>query len=132
MTEPPVEALVFSHAFPGCFLVHCWRYDNPVAYKFIVRPARSYSALFIGYLKRFDGANDFIHVPADFLRVVHDQTYFAFRVNDEYGFDLLKDLKYDAGISIRAMAAELPVRFDVAVGDEGLSMWVMIRQPFDF
>ena len=54
------------------------------------------------------------------------------RVNDEYGFDLLKDLKYDAGISIRAMAAELPVRFDVAVGEEGLNMWVMIRQPFDF
>ncbi len=54
------------------------------------------------------------------------------RVNDQYNFDLLKDLKYDAGISIRAMAAELPVRFDVAVSDEGLNMWVMIRHPFDF
>ena len=56
----------------------------------------------------------------------------AGRVNDEYGFDLLTDLKYDVGISLRALAAELPVRVDVAVGEEGVNMWVMIRQPFDF
>lgn len=54
------------------------------------------------------------------------------RVNDEYNADLLKDLKYDAGISIRAFAAELPIRLDVGVSDEGVNMWVMIRQPFDF
>ena len=56
----------------------------------------------------------------------------AGRVNDEYSFDLLTDMKFDVGISIRAFAAELPVRFDVAVSDEGLHMWVMIHQPFDF
>ncbi len=54
------------------------------------------------------------------------------RVNDEYSIDLLKDLKYDAGISLRAFAAELPVRLDVGFSDEGVNMWVMIRQPFDF
>ncbi|MEA3492500.1 MAG: BamA/TamA family outer membrane protein [Campylobacterota bacterium] len=54
------------------------------------------------------------------------------RVDDEYSFDLLKDLKYDAGISLRAFAAELPVRLDVGFSDEGVNMWVMIRQPFDF
>ncbi len=54
------------------------------------------------------------------------------RVNDEYNFDLLTDLKYDVGISLRAMVAELPLRLDVAASDEGVNMWVMIRQPFDF
>ena len=54
------------------------------------------------------------------------------RVNDEYSFDLLTDLKYDAGIGIRAMAAEMPIRLDVGVSDEGVNMWVMFRQPFDF
>ncbi len=54
------------------------------------------------------------------------------RVNDAYDFDLLTDLKYDVGISLRALAAEMPVRFDVAVSDEGVNMWVMFRQPFDF
>lgn len=56
----------------------------------------------------------------------------AGRVADEYGFDLLTDMKYDVGMSLRAMVAELPVRFDVAYGEEGASMWVMYRQPFDF
>jgi outer membrane protein assembly factor BamA len=54
------------------------------------------------------------------------------RVNDKYNTDLLKDLKYDAGISLRAFAAELPVRLDVGFSEEGVNMWVMIRQPFDF
>ncbi|MEA3418527.1 MAG: hypothetical protein U9Q90_03930, partial [Campylobacterota bacterium] len=56
----------------------------------------------------------------------------AGRVNDKYNADLLKDLKYDVGISFRAFAAELPVRFDVAYGDEGTNMWVMFQHPFDF
>ena len=53
-------------------------------------------------------------------------------VNEHYDFDLLSGIKYDAGISLRAMAAELPIRLDVGVGDEGVHMWVMIHQPFDF
>ena len=56
----------------------------------------------------------------------------AGRVNSAYDFDLLTDLKYDAGISLRVMAAQLPVRLDVAAGDEGVNMWIMIHQPFDF
>jgi hypothetical protein len=53
-------------------------------------------------------------------------------VNDSYDFDLLSNLKFDAGIGIRAMAAELPVRLDIGVSDEGVNMWVMIHHPFDF
>jgi len=53
-------------------------------------------------------------------------------VNESYDFDLLSNLKFDAGIGIRAMAAELPVRLDIGVSDEGVHMWVMIHQPFDF
>ncbi len=56
----------------------------------------------------------------------------AGRVNDAYDFDLLTDLKYDVGISLRALAAEMPVRLDIAVSDEGVNMWVMFQQPFDF
>lgn len=54
------------------------------------------------------------------------------RVNDEYNFDLLTDLKYDAGVSLRAMVAEIPVRFELAYSEEGANMWVMYKQPFDF
>lgn len=54
------------------------------------------------------------------------------RVNDAYDFDLFTDLKYDVGVSLRAMVAEVPVRFEVAYGEEGTSMWVMYKQPFDF
>jgi len=54
------------------------------------------------------------------------------RGHDQYNFDLLSDMKYDVGISLRAMAAQLPVRLDIAYSDEGTNMWVMIQQPFDF
>ena len=54
------------------------------------------------------------------------------RVNDQYNFDLLRDLKYDVGLSLRALVEEIPVRVDVGVGEEGANMWVMIQQPFDF
>jgi hypothetical protein len=56
----------------------------------------------------------------------------AGRVNDGYNSELLRDMRYDAGVSVRAMVADLPVRFDIAKGDEDTYMWVMIRQPFDF
>ena len=54
----------------------------------------------------------------------------AGRVAPQYNAQLLKDLKYDVGFSLRALAATLPVRYEVAVGSEGPSMWVMIEQPF--
>ncbi len=56
----------------------------------------------------------------------------AGRVHDQYNFDLLSDMKYDAGISLRAMVSELPVRLDVAYGEEGANLWLMVRHPFDF
>lgn len=53
------------------------------------------------------------------------------RVAPKYNLkELHEDMKYDVGLSLRALAAHLPVRFDMAVGEEGLSMWVMVREPF--
>ena len=55
----------------------------------------------------------------------------AGRVAPEYNIStLLNDMKYDAGFSIRALAAKVPLRFDMAFSDEGSSMWVMVKQPF--
>lgn len=54
------------------------------------------------------------------------------RVHDEYNLDLLDDMKYDVGISLRAMISELVVRFDVAHGEEGTYIWLMESHPFDF
>jgi len=74
--------------------------------------------------------NDYIPVAVDWFQVVGFVE--VGRVNDQYNFDLLSDMKYDVGISLRAMAAQLPVRLDIAYSDEGTNMWVMIQQPFDF
>ena len=74
--------------------------------------------------------NSLVPVAIDWFQVVAFVE--AGRVHDQYNFDLLTDLKYDAGISLRAMVAQLPVRFDIAYGDEGANMWVMIQHPFDF
>ncbi len=74
--------------------------------------------------------NRYIPVAIDWFQVVAFAE--AGRVNDTYNFDLLKDMKYDVGVSLRAMAAEIPVRVDVAYGDEGTNFWVMVYQPFDF
>ena len=54
------------------------------------------------------------------------------RVHDQYNLDLLSDMKYDVGISLRAMVEELPIRLDVAYGEEGTNLWVMVQHPFDF
>ena len=56
----------------------------------------------------------------------------AGRVHDTYNFDLLSDMKFDAGVSLRAMLGKLPIRLDVAHGTEGTNMWLMVNQPFDF
>ncbi|WP_243834597.1 BamA/TamA family outer membrane protein [Psychromonas algarum] len=52
------------------------------------------------------------------------------RVAEQYNTELFKDMKYDVGFSVRALAAKTPVRFDMAWGEEGSSMWVMLNQPF--
>lgn len=68
-------------------------------------------------------------IPIDWFQAVLFAE--AGRVAPEYDVsNLLSDMKYDAGFSIRALAAKLPVRFDMAFGEEGASMWVMIQQPF--
>jgi len=55
----------------------------------------------------------------------------AGRVADHYALTtLLSDMKYDLGFSIRALAAKVPVRFDIAFGGEGSAMWMMLEQPF--
>jgi len=74
--------------------------------------------------------NKYIPVAVDWLQVVGFVE--AGRVNDTYNFDLFSDMKFDAGISVRAMAAQVPVRIDLAYGDEGANFWVMVFQPFDF
>ena len=74
--------------------------------------------------------NKYIPVAIDWFQVVPFVE--VGRVNDTYNFDLLSDMKYDVGISLRAMAAEIPVRIDVAYGDEGTNLWVMVYHPFDF
>jgi len=74
--------------------------------------------------------NEYLPVAVDWFQVV---AFFEVgQVNDEYNLNLLSDMKYDVGISLRAFAAQVPVRLDLAYGDEGANIWVMIRQPFDF
>jgi len=53
------------------------------------------------------------------------------RVAPEYDLVTLhSDMKFDAGFSLRALAARVPVRFDIASGSEGVNMWVMVKQTF--
>ncbi len=73
---------------------------------------------------------DYVPFTVDWFQIVPFVE--AGRVNDEYSLDLIKDLKYDAGISVRAMVEELPLRLDLAASNEGFNMWVMIKQPFAF
>jgi hypothetical protein len=52
------------------------------------------------------------------------------RVAPAYTSELFRDMKSDVGFSLRALAAKVPVRFDMAFGSEGSAMWVMVEQPF--
>ena len=70
------------------------------------------------------------NIPIDWFQLVGFVE--AGRVHESYNSDLLSDMKYDVGLSLRAMAAKLPVRVDVAYGDEGVQAWVMVKHPFDF
>ena len=74
--------------------------------------------------------NSFVPVSVDWFQVVAFVE--AGRVHDQYNVNLLSDMKYDAGVSLRAMVAQLPIRLDVAYGSEGINAWIMINQPFDF
>ena len=67
-------------------------------------------------------------IPVDWFQAVLFAE--AGRVAPKYNLTLLEDMKYDVGLSLRILAARVPVRFEMAYGDEGSSMWVMIKQPF--
>ncbi|MDQ7084139.1 MAG: BamA/TamA family outer membrane protein [Sulfurovum sp.] len=74
--------------------------------------------------------NDYIPVAVDWFQLVAFGE--AGRVNDAYNFELLSDMKYDVGLSLRSMVSQLPIRLDIAYSEEGTNMWLMINQPFDF
>ena len=67
-------------------------------------------------------------VAIDWLQVVGFVE--AGRVHSDYTPTLLHDMKIDVGISLRSMIAKVPLRFDIAYGDEGTNMWVMLYHPF--
>jgi hypothetical protein len=68
-------------------------------------------------------------IPIDWFQAVFFAE--AGRVAPNYKLNtLFSDMKYDVGFSIRALAARVPVRFEMATGDEGATMWVMVKQPF--
>lgn len=53
------------------------------------------------------------------------------RVANEYSFsELSRDWKIDGGLGIRAYMAGGVVRLDLAVSEEGTSMWAMFGHPF--
>ena len=54
------------------------------------------------------------------------------RVHHQYTPTLLNDMKFDVGLSLRTMLDKVPVRFDLAYGDEGINIWLMLYHPFDF
>ncbi len=55
--------------------------------------------------------SNYIPVAVDWFQVVSFVE--VGRVNDQYDFDLLADMKYDIGISLRAMVVQLPVRLEL-------------------
>ncbi|MEH6469944.1 MAG: BamA/TamA family outer membrane protein [Halopseudomonas sp.] len=55
----------------------------------------------------------------------------AGRVAPEYSAnELLRDLKTDYGMSLRALTAGIVVRLDLATSPEGTNLWVMFDHPF--
>ncbi|MDX1281875.1 BamA/TamA family outer membrane protein [Shewanella colwelliana] len=44
--------------------------------------------------------------------------------------ELFSDIKYDFGVSLRALMAGLVVRSDIAHSEEGTNLWIMVDHPF--
>lgn len=80
--------------------------------------------------KKYGLLKEWTPVTIDWLQLVGFVE--AGRVNEAYDSDLLCDLKYDAGLSLRFFSQEMPIRLDVAYGDEGTNLWFMVNHPFDF
>jgi murein DD-endopeptidase MepM/ murein hydrolase activator NlpD len=55
------------------------------------------------------------------------------RVATEWGFSRLhSNMKWNAGLGVRAWAQGIVVRIDTAYSDEGFGPQMMIAQPFQF
>jgi outer membrane translocation and assembly module TamA len=55
------------------------------------------------------------------------------RVAPEWSFSQLhSDMKWDAGLGLRASAKGIVIRIDSAYSDEGIGLQMMISQPFQF
>jgi len=55
------------------------------------------------------------------------------RVASEWRFsDLHSDMKWDAGLGVRAWAQGIVIRIDTAYSNEGVGLQMMIAQPFQF
>lgn len=55
----------------------------------------------------------------------------AGRVAPEYRLSTLtEDMKFDYGVSLRAMTAGLVLRADLAQSEEGTNLWLMVDHPF--
>ncbi len=74
--------------------------------------------------------SDYLPVAVDWLQLVGFVE--AGNVNPSYNGELFENMKFDAGISLRAMAAHVPVRLDIAFSEESTNIWVMVFHPFDF
>jgi hypothetical protein len=57
----------------------------------------------------------------------------AGRVAPDWDFsELHRDMKWNAGLGVRAWAKGLVVRVDMAIADEGFGVQMMVSQPFQF
>jgi len=74
--------------------------------------------------------SDFLPVDVEWFQVVPFVE--AGRVHDQYNHELLNDMKYDVGVSLRTMISDSILRLDVAHGEEGTYIWLMESHPFDF
>lgn len=91
--------------------------------------AAIYGAIEYRLMPTFNPLENIDWLPIDSLQVVLFAE--AGRVAEEYDLSLLlSDMKYDVGFSVRALAAQTPIRFEVAYGEEGGAMWLMLEQPF--
>jgi hypothetical protein len=53
------------------------------------------------------------------------------RVADEYSFDkLFHNMKADAGVGLRVLSKDTLFRFDIAISNEGYSIWANLGQAF--
>lgn len=84
VAEPPVVAFVGLHALFCAFHVCRRGNNNVIADKAVSGPVgRNGAAVGVGSLQGFQNAQDFIHVAAHFLGVVHNEAHNALGVDDK-------------------------------------------------